>query len=38
MKKIKKSIVTPKWVKIKEMYEAGELQKMLDDKGITYIS
>ena len=23
MKKIKKSIVTPKWVKIKEMYQAG---------------
>ena len=23
MEKIKKSIVTPKWVKIKEMYEAG---------------
>ena len=23
---------------VKEMYEAGELQKMLDDKGITYVS
>ena len=23
---------------VKEMYEAGELQKMLDDKGIEYVS